>query len=330
MMNTVQAVTSLVPLCSMALLCLARRDKVMSYPFGVSETKPLRGLLAICLIANHADYRLFAWGGLIVCIFFFLSSYGLMKSYLTKGDAYLQGFLSKRLSAILIPFFVAMVAFHLITLTTAGTSAYNPHMQEVLFRGDTTLILPYSWFIFAIILIYIAFYLAWRMSGNIRKLICVFTILEFAFVAFLMLIPRFGGQWAESAFALPMGMCLALYEDRVSNYLTRYSATLSVALLFVTLAIVVASLYVPHTGYILNLFVPALVYMFIRTCSIKCLFIDWLGSISLELYLVHGIVIFSMRRLFESNHAIAIVSIFVSIASAYLLSISCKRLRSII
>ena len=242
----------------------------------------------------------------------------------------MQGFLSKRLSAILIPFFVTIVAFHLITLTTAGISAYNPHMKEVLFRGDTTLILPYSWFIFAIILIYIAFYLAWRMSGNIRQLICVFTILEFAFVAFVMLVPRFGGQWAESAFALPMGMCVALYEDKVSNNLTRYSSILSVTLLSVTVAIVAASFYIPYTGFVLNLFVPALAYMFIRTCSIKCRFLDWLGSISLELYLVHGIVIFSMRRLFVSNHTIAIVSFLVSIAAAYLLSISCKRLRSII
>lgn len=327
MINTIQAVTTLVPLSLMALLCLVRKGNFLSYPFGVTETKSLRGLLAICLITNHANYGIFAWGGVIVCIFFFLSSYGITKSYLTKGDAYMQGFLSKRLSSILIPFIVAIIAFHLITLTTVGLSAYNPHMQEVLFRGDTTLILPYSWFIFAIILVYIGFYLSWRMSGNIRQMIVRFTILEFAFVAFVMIVPRFGGQWAESAFALPMGMCLALNEKEISNYLKRHSAMLLAGLLFVMLSIVAASLYVPHTGYVLNLFVPALAYMFIRTCSINCRILDWLGSISLELYLVHGIVIFSMRRLFDSNHTIMLVSIIVSIVAAYMLSIICKRIR---
>jgi membrane-bound acyltransferase YfiQ involved in biofilm formation len=78
------------------------------HSFDVAHTLPLRGLLALAVIANHMQgffphpylKALTCLGTSAVAIFFFLSGYGLMKSYNRKGQAYLQGFLPNRLRKI--------------------------------------------------------------------------------------------------------------------------------------------------------------------------------------------------------------------------------------
>lgn len=81
------------------------------YCFDVRRTNSLRGVLAILIILHHLsskiDILFLKWfhdfGAPIVSMFFFVSGYGLIKSYLKKGTAYIDGFLAKRLGKILPP-----------------------------------------------------------------------------------------------------------------------------------------------------------------------------------------------------------------------------------
>ena len=55
-----------------------------------------------------------------MAVFFFLSGYGLTRSLKCKGEAYLHGFLHKRLSKILIPLVLCSIVYSLVDITILG------------------------------------------------------------------------------------------------------------------------------------------------------------------------------------------------------------------
>ena len=94
--------------------------------FSKDATLPLRGVLALCIVLHHLSLRLMymipeasffnlsefiKWGEPIVSVFFFMSGYGLIKSFLKKGTNYLDGFLTGRLSKIMIPYIICCVLY---------------------------------------------------------------------------------------------------------------------------------------------------------------------------------------------------------------------------
>lgn len=84
------------------LLTLLRRRQ--SDIFIKEKTIPLKGLLAILIVIHHlslyidhkALYPFQCWGAPIVSLFFFVSGYGLMKSYMKNGKVYLLQFIANR------------------------------------------------------------------------------------------------------------------------------------------------------------------------------------------------------------------------------------------
>ena len=53
----------------------------------------LRGILCIMIVLHHTSYidsDMRGWGAPVVDVFMFMSGYGLMKSYMAKGIAYLK------------------------------------------------------------------------------------------------------------------------------------------------------------------------------------------------------------------------------------------------
>jgi RHS repeat-associated protein len=73
--------------------------------FSKDRITPFRGILALFIILHHiylyghypalSEFK--SWGAIAVSIFLFVSGYGLNKSYLLKGTAYLSDFLKKRI-----------------------------------------------------------------------------------------------------------------------------------------------------------------------------------------------------------------------------------------
>lgn len=114
-------------LCVRALMaCNSRRTG----KFSPSATLPLRGIMAIGIVLHHVALRVDAatpdspwwlsqfcsWGAPIVSVFFFMSGYGLLVSLKSKGTLYLDGFLKKRLSKVVLPLVLCSVVY----MTTAA------------------------------------------------------------------------------------------------------------------------------------------------------------------------------------------------------------------
>lgn len=103
-------------------------NKIHSISIGSSNC--LKGVMAIAIVLHHLAQRtdiylmhLFFedFGVIAVGCFFFISGYGLISSYETKGKAYLTGFILKRWRKLVVPFLFVVVLYQLI----------NPKMTDI-------------------------------------------------------------------------------------------------------------------------------------------------------------------------------------------------------
>ena len=127
---------------------------------------PLKAVMAVLLVADHLTFHVDAgWlrpfreiGAPIVSIFFFISGFGLMRSYSTRGASYLDGFFRKRIWKVLLPALVALALFYIFDWNWSRD--FIGEFRDLFTKGQP--ILPYSWFVVAIILFYVSFWLIFR------------------------------------------------------------------------------------------------------------------------------------------------------------------------
>lgn len=105
-------------------------------------------------------------GAQCVALFFFFSGYGLMFSYQSKGDAYLKGFVHKRLGRILLPLITAYALY--IPIYWFRVGPIDPiTILRSLYSPDP--FLKFSWYVSEIIILYLLFYACFRFPFSLRK-----------------------------------------------------------------------------------------------------------------------------------------------------------------
>ena len=213
-------------------------------------TKAVRGIAAIGVILHHIsqeqDFQeagvisLFVnIGFLFVSIFFFCSGYGLVKSLKTKPD-YLNGFFRRRLSVLIVPYYVSIVLYTIFYFATGTRFAPVQWITNTL---GVTLVNSYCWYVIVISILYVLFYLVYKHIKNdkIRLTIVI------AFIILLGVIFSFNGHfawwsgknnwwlrgydptwwkqqyvfwfsgewWVNSAIAFWLGLIFATYEEKI-------------------------------------------------------------------------------------------------------------------
>ncbi len=157
--------------------------------WSLTQSNALRGVAALMIILHHMVQSITRYGDikkgpvtewnsfgiLFTSIFFFFSGFGLYKSYKTKEN-YLEGFLTKRLPKIVLPFLVTNIIY-LLTVSIDRISEVR-HIFTSIF--GFTLINTNAWFIVVLIILYVAFYFCFKKSktesGAFAKLL-IFTII---------------------------------------------------------------------------------------------------------------------------------------------------------
>lgn len=283
-------------LCVFFLFVL-RKKKGKLYALDLKETLPLRGMLAICVFLCHAcvyienDILFFSdfgnWGPFSVATFFFLSGYGLGYSLKIKGKSYLNGFFRKRLKKLLLPLILVALIWNLMEFVT-----YNEiSMLEVIANPC-----PKSWFIYALLINYIAFYCCFRYISATKKSLIAMWLFTFVYVFCCLLIKK--DSLYASTYPIPLGMTFAAYEERIRKFIeTNYKSFLIVSFI----ALILTSTYsllgkyydvLPGWGTLPNY----TIYLFI---VILCLYLggykskltNYIGSVSYEFYIVHGAIV---------------------------------------
>lgn len=182
----------------------------------------LKGILSLLIILSHtnfhADIPVFKtitnWGGTKVALFFFLSGYGLISSYLRVGSGYMDGFLVKRIWKIVKPLLVITLVY--LGVVFLDKKTFPSDIIGALFlQGKTPL--PYSWFVYVIILAYIVFFFVFRLKIKVEKKI-IFVFIGLLLVSLGLYKLGFDRAWWVSNLAFPTGLVYGLYEEKLLSF----------------------------------------------------------------------------------------------------------------
>lgn len=263
--------------------------------FSVDNTLALRGVLAVSIVLFHycCFYHprwlpLFENSSAYICgAFFLMSGYGIGKSWKQRGDAYLRHFWQGRLGSLLPVWLTTSAVCAIMRRNDLGIGI-REQLHMWITNGDT--LSYFTWFIDVLMVCYVSFYLSARILKHPGRVIVAVWILTIGQI----LLFRYGGghyyAWYISQLAMPVGFTIALYEQLLTKRRI-YPMALCCLIGFI------AAFYLhEHTGRILiwiaaiTLF-SAMLYFMVRfgiTLNNKPL--RYLGTISLEIYVIHGLL----------------------------------------
>ena len=328
-----------------AIKLIKQQKNSTLYNFDNQTVLPLRGILALLIVLHHlvlviknleiphklGAQQLMMWGGLVVGVFFFITGYGLTISILKKGKDYLKGFFKKRIMKLLIPAIITTFFYQL------GEVFFNRFSISTIISDFSYggLPLPNSWYVVAIIYFYTMFYLCAK-NFKIETTIIMMWIFSLIYILIIKHL-NFGNYWWYSTFALNVGMTFAYIETKIKNYIKQNPQkglfiTFVIFLLTTTYALINSQTKINlplgdiPTFWITPAILTVIIY-FLGTPKSKIL--DFLGKISYEIYIVHGIFIHWIirTRIYSDRWILLIILVYVlSIISAYFLNKICKQI----
>ena len=318
---------------------------------SLETTKYYRGLFALIIVFHHLSkitttghiFRFFALiGSLAVSVFFFFSGYGLQKSYIKKGESYRKGFLLKRIPGILIPYIV-FIFIYWAAYTVSGTAYTFKDVLKTLVNGHP--IVTYSWFIICIIIFYVFFWLFMMICGKHYKGMVICGCLWYILWALFCIKIHYDAYWYRSCHLLIVGILWATYEEKITRFIAKYYYIIApvVVLCFVTLfkfqGKIISLLPAGYASKILPLFITTAfvccVILFSMKVKIGNRILGLLGGISLELYLVHGLIIKIIQQTAIQNEfvfcaAVIVLSVFLAFIFHLVFSFVLKKYNSML
>ena len=300
------------------------------------STKSLKGLLALLIIFHHISQKITTdenfsnfeyMGRYIVALFFFLSGYGLYFQY-SNNATYMENFLKKRLVRIFIPFFVFIVIYVIYRATLGEVVNVDFFLS---FWKEHSNIIYNGWFINSIIVLYVIFYVSFvRKDSKIAVYKLVFLTLVYIFwkayqnhgdweyvsiMAFLL-----GVFWMKNRVSIDK-----LLEKNYFIFLVSFSILMYAFHHYEDIMknIGITNKYV-YYGIVGNLCTMIFVVYFLlltNKLNFSNKYLDFLGDISFEIYMIHGLVMHYLGKFFVSSDVndvlYTIVVLFVSIVFAY-------------
>ena len=323
---------------------MAKKGEFHEDFMGYSVIKGLQGFAALVVILHHVTQDVTQYGSqykgainifvdagvLFTGLFFFCSGYGLIASLKTKED-YLQGFLKKRLPAVIVPFYVCNLLFVLVYVLVGHRMS---PLDLLLGLSGLVMYNDQMWFIVELAILYIIFYFSFRKrksdADGLRKM-AVFMIIM-CVISWLLGhdgLPEakglwfFGEWWYNTTWLFFVGMLVAMNYDKITGFAKKnYKWLLPVAVvLFIALHFATKFMlshvgywteYPGHRGYLekLGTFLVQcpMVIVFDLTfilLSMKLQFknriLSFLGVIALEMYLLQNIFITTLTHVIRND-----------------------------
>jgi len=303
---------------------------------SLNSSNAIKGIAALCVILHHISQNLsnpyflyiFQWfGTLSVSIFFFFSGYGISYQFYNKKN-YLDSFWKRRLSKILIPFFLSNIIFILYNVIVNDA---NYSINDILiFTTGIKLINGYAWYIIVILWLYIGFWVSYKFIKNQYLQLSILSLFIFIYIGWCILnhLSTF-----VSIFSFPLGI---LYVQNINKIKIKYPVLL-IATLFITFSFLLyeASLMV-HINNLKNVVIciveclcfSSLIVLIIGKYEIKNKILIFFGSVSLEIYLIQGLF---LKLVLEKSEILSVIIIIpLTILSGYLFKSLNKKIEDIL
>ena len=302
-------------------------ETVLSY----AESKSFLGFAAIMILFHHASQRTCApWleefrivhgldvfvyvGYLFVAVFFFCSGYGMYVACKSKEN-FFQGFFLKRVVTILIPAVFIWTVFFIIE-RIQGMRISRPFWINTF---------DYIWFIPAIIYMYVAFYIAFHVIRDEMTGILVLLIATVLYGTICFFISP-GSWWYNSIHLFVIGVFFArnregLLAKMKKNYVPLLLGSLVVTAVFFYLASyyyqILEFCKIPYQSLLYNGLIHMWTELILQQISAMTfvLFVvlvgmkvrignkvlAFLGTFTLELYLVHPLFVNAFAFMFVND-----------------------------
>ena len=190
---------------------------------NIESVNCMKAVAAILIVLSHAHYyisflgilKVFKPFGYIgVSLFFFCSGYGVMKKYI-RNEHYLDGFLTKKLKSVYIPYIVATTLWFAMNLLLFrdfdGTTAILSVTESVLLIKTR---LPFAWYVLAILIWYFVFFMVAKIVKKPDIMVkCLFVInVAWYFVGISTKVDSF---YYNGTCCLIIGCIVAIKEDEL-------------------------------------------------------------------------------------------------------------------
>ena len=205
------------------------------------------------------------------------------------------------------------------TLTVRQTveNPYRSLIDVVRALTHATSLVSFSWYIIAVLVFYLLFYATLRLFPKNPRRIAWVNLLGSLLYCTILHARNFGDTWYNSCLALPFGIFVALYSAQLCQLAKRFFSLLTPAFAVLFLLLHVLRIYITHRPLsdwvqfadgLIAVIVPQLATIALILFLIFLLMkvrptnhaTAFLGSISFEIYLYHGLIMFLCRN--ESWH----------------------------
>lgn len=298
-------------------------------------------ILAIVLfhylrIANLSDpfNKAIFYGGAGVHLFFFLSGFGLN---LSRTPISVIEFFKKRFFRIYIPYVIAIICIATFDLFMNGTFdiyAFFGHLM--LYKMfDASIVSSYGghmWFMSTIFQLYIAYPLIIYLFKRFDHKWLFFSLaltFSFAWNAFLIVTDLsdnriWGSFFIQYLWEFVLGIVAAEYIKSGKFQMDRIKISHLLPIFFISIALMVILVFKVEHGKTINDYFSFMSFAALTLIAFKCyffrFFLIFVGKISLEVYLLHMLVVSIVFALFSSEVMIypaIVVACVVTVVSGY-------------
>ncbi len=263
--------------------------------FGVLNTTAMRGFWCLVIILVHIspDYQnriqdMISSFGYIGVTFFFMTSGYVLKLGVMKKPQAMQGFWTKRLPKLLIPYIIVMAVYFFITICNRETISWY-----VLYSVGGWVL----WLLFC----YLIFWLVYSLNlfGAYKDIAISILLTLFSMVIFFLGDFLSFTTWTTEIYGFIWGIILAGNKDKFLQFATRKWQIKScilclTAALFGVLYLKLKPVYF-FGNYVVKIVLGFLILLLIleltSRISIGNRVILYIGRISYEVFLCHGIAI---------------------------------------
>ncbi len=297
------------------------------YFLDINTCKMVRAIMALLIVIHHLSQYVYLGGpfnflfeqigNTSMVIFFFYSGYGLMTSLNAKTD-YLNFFLKRRLKLVAVPFLIANMIFFVLLFLCGAIDSYISKITDM--KIEEALI-PNSWFVIMLVVMYVIFYLSFFMTEDRKSglLLCIIFVLA---IAFFLCAFDFGKYWYSSLFSFVFGLLYASNNVIFSNFFINKKSMkiLLTALVFIILTSVGRRISNDYIILIIKNVRAILACMLVLWGSMlitrRYRLLEYIGDISYELFLYHGIVMRILSLWMSSVLLFLMTSILLSFIAA--------------
>lgn len=254
-------------------------------------------------------------GFLLVSVFLFFNGYGVYKSFHAKEN-YLKGYVKRRILPVVLALYTTTFIFFIARLLIGEKMDAN---QIFLYLTSIDLCNPNTWYVIVLPFLYLFFYISFRLFKKDGLAVLSTTALVIMYLLLGTSIDHNdywirGEWWYNCVFLFPIGVIFAKFENKIIPHLKKYYWVYLIAAL---------AAYYPlykYSDYICNIFgyygdnwgapdtvlrrrISLLSQIALTSEFVFCIlllnmklkignkFLKFMGSITLEFYLIHSLYV---------------------------------------